>query len=146
MAATLIIAIVGAATGITSLAWNIISSQRQGPVIKIRPTCSGRGDDMKVSGIVRNTGRFDANLESLWFGWPSSPSGPGLTSGKLIRGQVPATRIEGIKIPGPMPAESGEEFTITGIDKIDPGLSVALHDRRQVVLQVRTASGSAPRN
>jgi hypothetical protein len=43
----------------STLAWNIISSQRQGPVIKIRATCSGRGNDMKVSGLLLNTGRFD---------------------------------------------------------------------------------------
>jgi hypothetical protein len=137
---TLIIAIVGAATGVASLAWNIISSRREGPIIKIRATCSGRGDEMKVSGLVSNAGRFDANLESVWFGWPSAATSPS-GGGRSMSGQVPTARIAGIQIPGPMPAESGQEFTITGIDKIDPGLSVALHDRRQVALVVRTASG-----
>jgi hypothetical protein len=139
--ATLIIASIGAATGITSLVWNIVSSQRQGPVIKISATCSGRGEEMKVSGTIRNAGRFPANLDAMTFEWPTAASQSYGGGGTRIRSAIPPANIEGIEIPGPMPAESGSEFTISGIDKIDIGLSIALHDRRGVVLRVQTAAG-----
>jgi hypothetical protein len=140
---TLVIAIIGAATGVASLAWNVISWKRQGPLIRVQATCSGRGPAMKITGIVRNKGRFDATLESAWFRWLAAPqgTGAGASPGRPIQVAIPAANIADMTLSSPLPAESGTEFTITGIGQIDLGLEVALHDRRQVAIMITTASG-----
>jgi hypothetical protein len=131
--ATLIIAIIGAVTGITSLCWNIASWQRSGPVIEVQVTCSGRGDEMKISGIVKNTGRFDGYLVAAWFGF--------WVRRKWLDIELPADRIDGLEIPGSLSAQKHAEFKIAKIADVDPGLSAALHERREVWLLISTGSG-----
>ena len=142
------IAIGGAAVAATSLGWNVFSWRRQGPVVKVSVTCTGRGDDMKLSGSIRNQGRFDAHIERAAFGWYSSPrSSVPNAQGVALRCDVPAEFIKGVTLPLPLPlpAEAGKEFTIVNIPKIDPGLSAALHDCRGVGLIFYTASGKRAR-
>ena len=131
--AALIIAIVGAVTGVASLCWNIASWQRSGPIVRVQATCSGRGDDMKVYGTVSNTGRFDASLSQLGFGW--------YLRGTWISVPIPAERVDGLEIPSALPAQNQAEFVITGVASLDPGLSAALHDRRRVEIGFTTGSG-----
>ena len=144
---TLVLSIIGAATGIAALAWNIISFRLEGPLISIRATCSGRGADLKIAGTVRNRGRFDANLESAWLCWSGPPKqivrSPGSPTwvASAMSVEIPSTNITNLTIPGLLPAENGQEFVITDIEPIDIGLTVALHDRRVVVFEIRTASG-----
>src|SRR2546430_11148269 len=69
-------AIGSAAIALTSLGWNIFAWRRQGPVIRLRATCTGRGDQMKISGRIFNQGRFDAQVESGSFQWRSSAQAP----------------------------------------------------------------------
>jgi hypothetical protein len=132
----------GAAVALASLGWNITAWYRQGPVVKLRVTCSGRGAQMKISGRVTNTGRFDARIESASLHWTSSPqSGNALVPPTSLWCELLADHIEGLTLGQPLPAQSGEEFVINDINGIDLGLAVALHDRRHVTLAFRTASG-----
>jgi hypothetical protein len=134
------IAIAGWATAAAALGWNILSWRRQGPVIKVRAVCSGRGDDMKVSCSVRNQGRFDAHIERISVGWAASPAS-GQTRGAVIVLGLTPEHIEGVTVAFPLAAQTGKEFTVVGIAKFDPGLSAALHDRRDASVAVLTASG-----
>jgi hypothetical protein len=145
---TLVLSSIGAASGVISLAWNIISSRRAGPLIDIEAACSGSGADMKVTGSVLNQGRFDAHLKSVLFGWVPGLQGASLQTGGLTWGyssaiwvEIPPANIANLAIPGLLTAENGQEFVITGLDRIHIGLEVALHEHRRIVMAIRTASG-----
>ncbi len=136
------IAIAGAAIAAASLAWNIIAWRRQGPVIKVSATCTGRGDDMKIMSSLSNKGRSDAYVQGATLTWASSQSNLGTSSGRtMIHVDLLQDRITGIALGASLPAQRGAEFAVTQVASIDPGLSVALHDRRQVILKFRTATG-----
>jgi hypothetical protein len=124
---------------IMSLGWNIIAWRRQGPMVKVRATCAGRGDQMKISGRIYNSGRFDAQIESAtfrWLSWSGSNSAP-----RKLTCELQANHVQGITLPLPLPAESGHEFTVIDLNGVDPGLMVALHDARSATLTFRSASG-----
>jgi hypothetical protein len=133
-------AIGGGGIALLSLGWNVIAWRRQGPVVKVQATCSGRGADMKISGSIRNEGRFDAHIERAWLGWLSS-STTANTSGRPLSCPLPPTHLQGASLPQSLPAQTGSEFTVVDVSAIDPGLNVALHDHRDVTLAFRTASG-----
>lgn len=141
---TLVVAIIGAVTGVASLAWNVMSFRRQGPVIKVQATCIGRGPAMKITGTVRNTGRLDAALGPARFEWDAPLRGvaawTGLTSPPAITAMIPQANITNLLFGDPLPAASGREFVISDVGQIDPGLGVALHDQRRVKLIITTAS------
>lgn len=136
------IAIAGAAVAAAALAWNIIAWRRQGPVIRVRAVCTGRGHAMKITGSLSNKGRFDAYIQGAVLRWASFQSNPAIgSSGNMIQVDVPSGQLVGIAAGASLPAQSGVEFTVEQVADIDPGLSVALHDRRQVSLAFRTATG-----
>jgi hypothetical protein len=144
-AVTLVLAIIGAVTGVVSLAWNVISFRRQGPVIKVRATCTGRGAAMKVTGTVRNTGRLDATLAAAEFQWSpplqgASRIGLSWDFGPPIKVAIPQAYVTNLTFDTVLRADSGKEFVITDAGKIDPGLEAALHDHRRVAIVIRTAS------
>jgi hypothetical protein len=134
------IAIAAAAIAAASLAWNVIAWRRQGPVIRVRAVCTGRGDDMKITGGLSNKGRFDAYIQAATITWASFQSSSTI-SGARIQVDVPPAQLTGITLGKSLPAQTGAEFTVTQVASIDPGLSVALHDRRQVAIAFRTATG-----
>jgi hypothetical protein len=107
----------------------------------VRATCSGRGDTMKISGTIRNVGRFDSNIERATFQWPASPEGSMGTQPRRLSSEVRDDYILGLKLPMPLPGEAGSEFSIINLRDVDLGLAVALHDRRAVTLTFHTASG-----
>lgn len=133
-------AIGSAAVAVASLGWNVVAWRRQGPVLRVRATCTGRGNDMQISGSVRNTGRFDAHIQRAEFRWMAS-SGASGSGGPTVSCDLPADHIDGLNLPAPLLAQAGCEFTVTDLNGIDLGLSVALHDRRPVTLKFHTASG-----
>jgi hypothetical protein len=136
------IAIASATIAAASLAWNIVAWRRQGPVLTVRAACTGRGNDMKITGSLSNKGRFDAYIQNATVTWASAQSSSSTWSGKtMIRIDVPASQLTGITLGTSLPAQSGAEFAVTQVADIDTGLSVALHDRRQVILAFRTATG-----
>jgi hypothetical protein len=138
------IAIASTVIAAASLTWNVIAWRRQGPVIKVRATCTGRGDDMEITGSLSNKGRFDARIQAATLTWASFQTNPATLSGRtMIRIDLSPDRITGINLEdaAPLVAQSGTEFTVTRVASIDPGLTVALHDRRQVILTFRTATG-----
>jgi hypothetical protein len=61
------IAIAGVVLALLSLAWNIFAWRRQGPALKVKAKCTGRGSAMTVAGSIRNIGRFDAQLDTAMF-------------------------------------------------------------------------------
>jgi hypothetical protein len=63
--AALIVAIVGAATGLAALVWNVVSWQRQGPNVTLQAWFS----DDQVAAYIWNTGRADAHITHLQFRW-----------------------------------------------------------------------------
>ncbi len=126
----LVVAIVGAATGVVSLGWNVVNARQQGPVIKFSATYAGSGDAVIIYGNVRNTGRFDAYLLCAVLLWPKG--------GHIA---VPPDHVTAGEIPGPLPAQRSQDFSITGVASIDPGLSAALRDYLPVQLSFVTESG-----
>jgi hypothetical protein len=134
--AVLIVAIVGATTGIASRGWNMITWRRQGPALKAKAEVVGRGDQMVITGSLRNVGRLDATVTKIILGWLS-------TAGRRVRIELaPDGHLTGMDIPHPLPAQAGTEFTITDIEAIDPGLYLVLHDSRPVAIIFITATGT----
>jgi hypothetical protein len=120
------IAIAGLVIAILSLTWNIFSWRRQGPTLRIKASCTGRGATMTVSGSVRNIGRLNTDLENVSVSWTKG--------GAPFGYYVPHRFIKGLTLPQSLPAENGTEFKIINLRDIDPGLEAALHDRRNVGL------------
>ena len=67
------------------------------------------------------------------------------TNGPRLSLWVPGEFIEGITFGMTLTAQSGHEFTVPRIPDVDPGLSVALHDRREVTIGFTTATGKRAR-
>jgi hypothetical protein len=132
------IALAGLVMSVVSLAWNIYAWRRQGPALKVKAKCTGRGPAMTLAGTITNVGRFDAQLEKATFAWVIPP--PGNSSTRLTC-DVPDRLITGLTLPQSLPAEKGAEFKIVSLRDLDPGLEVALHDHRAAQLVFHTASG-----
>ena len=140
----LIVAIVGAATGIASLGWNMIAWRRQGPALVGEAKVVGRGDQMIITGRLRNVGRMDATVNKITLSW-LSPAGSWATRPARLRIELVDGHLKGMDIPHPLPAQAGTEFTIADIEAIDPGLYLALHDGREATIRFITASGAEAR-
>jgi hypothetical protein len=134
------IAIAGLVVAAVSLGWNVFMWRRQGPVLRVKATCTGRGSEMKISGIIRNVGRYDAQIDRVWVQWTSTSPG-GTASGQQISTWIEAEHISGVTLKMELPAQRGYEFTVTGIYEIDRGLDAALHDRRRAQIGFVTATG-----
>jgi hypothetical protein len=126
-----------------SLGWNAVVWRGQGPIVKVRASCGGRGDQMKISGRLYNSGRSGAVIEGAEFAWLSSAGGN--STAKRLSCQLPPGNVGGIAFPLSLPAGTGHEFTITDIKSIDLGLEVALHDARWTRLTFRSASNRRAR-
>jgi hypothetical protein len=136
------IATAGIVIALFSVGWNIFTWRRQGPVLKLKAKCSGRGNDMTIAGRVSNIGRLDAQIETGMFEWtvPGTSSGPSGSPIKL-RCDLPSANIQGMTLPYSMSAEKGTEFKVDLVSQLDQGLTSALHDHREVYLIFRTATG-----
>jgi hypothetical protein len=136
------IAIAGIAIALFSLGWNIFTWRRQGPVLKLKAKCSGRGSDMTIAGRISNIGRLDAQIETGMFEWLVPGTGSGTPSSPIkLRCDLPSANIQGITLPHSLSAEKGTEFKVDLASQIDPGLTSALHDHRDVYLIFQTATG-----
>jgi hypothetical protein len=133
------IAIGAAVIALVALGWNVFSWWKTGPVLKVRATCEGRGDQMRITGRLTNTGRASAHIDGAQFAWHAA-SPRGSAPGAALRWDLSADRITGITFGQELAAHDGHEFVID-LDGMDVGLSVALHDRRRVRLSFFTASG-----
>jgi hypothetical protein len=127
-------AIGSAVAAFSSLGWNIFAWVRQGPVLRLRASCAGRGDKMKISGRISNSGGTDAHLESGLFRWE-----PGLF--KELTCPLPADHLEGMTLPTTLAVQTAREFTVFDLSGIDPGLAAHLHNRRLATLRFKTQSG-----
>jgi hypothetical protein len=130
------IAIAGISIALLSLGWNVFAWRRQGPVLRLKAKCSGRGNRMAITGRISNIGRSDAQVETGMFEWIASSG-----SSRKIRCDLPEDNIRGMTLPLLLAAEKGTEFKIDLAIAIDQGLSSALHDQRHVTLIFRTATG-----
>jgi hypothetical protein len=131
------IAIAGLVIALFSVCWNIFAWRRQGPVLKLKAKCSGRGNQMAIAGRISNIGRSDAQIEKGMFEW-MAPTGGG---SRKIRCDLPDDNIRSMTLPLSLASEKGTEFKIDLAIAIDQGLSSALHDHRLVTLIFRTATG-----
>ena len=127
-------AIGSAVAAFSSLGWNIFAWVRQGPVLRLRATCTGRGDRMRISGRISNSGGTDAHLESAWFHWSYRMF-------QRLRCPVPADHIDGMTLPMTLATQRACEFDVIDLSGIDPGLAALLHSRRLAILRFRTQSG-----
>ncbi|MGB3440830.1 MAG: hypothetical protein WBA97_18940 [Actinophytocola sp.] len=136
-----VIAIGGAMLAAASLLWNIVAWRRQGPVVRVEATCSGRGNEMKIQGRIFNKGRLDAQVIRVSAGW-------GISSENVRFGpkaDISAKYVNGLNFPMLIEAQRGYDFTIEPIPEVDAGLSSALHDNRSAQLRFHTASGRVAR-
>jgi hypothetical protein len=131
------IAIVGIVIALFSVGWNIFAWRRQGPVLKLKAKCAGRGNRMAIAGRISNIGRSDAQIENGMFQW-LAPTGSG---SRKLHCNLPEDNIRGMTLPLSLLADKGTEFKIDLAIAIDQGLSSALHDQRPVTLTFRTATG-----
>jgi hypothetical protein len=98
---------------------------------------------MRISGSIRNMGRFQAHVEKARFGWRSSSESN--SASKPLSCELPTEHVLGATLPLELPAQTGQEFTVVDLGGVDLGLSVALHDRRSVSLAFHTATGKKAR-
>jgi hypothetical protein len=135
------IAIVAALVALGTLGWNIYTWKRQGPVLKVRATCNGRGTAMAISANVFNAGRFDSFIAGATLQWAASAEG--MNTPKTFSCDVPAEYVPGLDtFQRPLQAQTGFEFTIVNLRELDPSLDLALHEGRSAKLIVRTATGA----
>jgi hypothetical protein len=99
---------------------------------------------MKISGRIVNVGRLDAHIEGAVFRWNSS-SDDGLMRVTALACGLPDDHVQSMTLPLALPAQTGSEFSVVDLNGVDLGLAVALHDRRNVALVFRTASGKSIR-
>jgi hypothetical protein len=128
--AALIVAIVGATTGLAALAWNVISWRRQGPSVTLDAWFE-IGD--RVSATAWNTGRSDAHISHFTFMWfepdladAAVPHHANIAS----RNVTPADRR--------VPANGSLHVTITNLDLVLGALLDNLRAGEKVLLIART--------
>ena|SRR5258708_7820020 len=134
--AALIVAIVGASTGLAALAWNVISWQRQGPSVTLDAWFEN-GD--RVTARAWNTGRSDAHISGFGFTWfePDLAGAEVAHRASVAPGDVTPddTRV---------PANGSLNVTITNLDVVLGALQSSLRTgqkvgpRRWVWLMART--------
>lgn len=117
--------IVGAVSGLGSVAWNVRSWKREGPLLRVTARVSGRGDDMIVRGMIRNAGRFETTVTDVYIIWAQHDAMKVMrekgVSEAVSSVQVPTDgHLLSMMLPQVIKAQSRVEFTITAISAIDP--------------------------
>lgn len=132
--AALIVAIVGAATGIAALGWNVITWGRQGPVVSLDAWFLPTDKGSEIYGTVWNSGRSDAHIHHFRVMWTATGSDHEETS----RANVPLKNVEMRPHGGPIPANGSAQFTIRDPDLIMGDLLATLDAGGKVILVART--------
>jgi hypothetical protein len=122
--AALIVAIVGALTGLLALAWNAVSWLREGPRVTLTAWIMDENDD-SVAVTVWNTGRSAAFVSGLVFSFPDPTEEGGVI--------VPVVGTNMLKDLSPVPANGSAFVSLMNLSQM-PDLWAALQHGEDVLL------------
>jgi hypothetical protein len=128
--AALIVAIIGAATGVVALAWNVATWRRQGPMVTLDAWFSGGNE---ITATAWNTGRSDAHIAHFSFMWTGTEPDD---EEETLFANVSSDNVQ--INDDSVPAHGSAHLRILHLEQILGGLLLALENHGKVMLVART--------